>query len=78
MARWIRQNPNANLRAELLAEARELFGGFDAFASYIDQLANGEPVRLDRWELPDDHPERYAGKLSDDLVLGSDDILRLA
>jgi hypothetical protein len=35
-------------------------------------------VRIHRWELPDDHPERAIGSLNDDLILGADDVLRSA
>ena len=70
--------PQRQSSSRTAAEARQLFGDFDAFALYIDQLANGEPVRLHRWELPDHHPERAFGSLQDDLILGADDLLRPA
>jgi hypothetical protein len=43
----------------------------------VDQLAGGEPYRLHRWELPDDHPARVDGAISDDLILTADDRLML-
>lgn len=77
-ARWIRQNPNGDLRKALLAEAREMLCNVIGFDSYIDDLAKGEPVRLYRWELPFDRPGRAVGGLQDDLILGDDDVPRPA
>ena len=66
-------NDGGELRAAILAEAREMLGNVIGFDSYIDDLANGEPVRLTRWWLPFDRPEGDIGGLQDELVLGADD-----
>jgi hypothetical protein len=48
------------------------------WADQVDQLAGGGEFGLSRWELPADHPERFVGDLQDRLVLGVDNVLRLA
>lgn len=40
-----------------------------------DLLAQEQAYRLHRWELPEDHPERWVGDLNDLLVLTADDKL---
>lgn len=50
----------------------------EALTPRVDGIAAGDEIRLHRWQLPDDHPERRVGHLSDNLVLGRDDVLRLA
>lgn len=42
-----------------------------------DLLAQEQAYRLHRWELPEDHPEQWAGELDDLLVLTADDRLVL-
>ena len=44
----------------------------------VDRLAGGGEHRIHRWQLPDGHPMRDVGSIHDDLVLGADDVLRLA
>ena len=51
---------------------------FPFWSAMVDQLASGGEFQLSRWELPSDHPGRFEGSLSDNLVLGRDDVLRLA
>ena len=41
----------------------------------VHALANGEPCRIHRYELPEGHPARALGQVSDEMVLGSDDVL---
>jgi hypothetical protein len=47
-------------------------------ASSVQALAAGEPHRCRRGELPDWHPEHFAGDVNDEFVLGADDVLRHA
>jgi hypothetical protein len=44
----------------------------------VDPLAAGEACQLRRFELPDTHPARVVGAVSDLLVLGADNMLRAA
>ena len=41
----------------------------------VDQVANGQPCRISRYELPHGHPARAPGKISDTLLLDENDIL---
>ena len=43
----------------------------------VDQLASGKACLISRYQLPDDHPARV-GEMCDSLVLGADDVLRVA
>ena len=91
VARLCRPGADGALRGYLLEEARAfrrlmcdtlLDDGVES-AQYawaecskpVEALANGEPWRIHRYELPEGHPARDLGKVSDELVLGSDDVL---
>ncbi len=85
MARRIhRQAPAGQLRAYLLTTAREFREQYAhepiiwaELSLPVDALASGQEHRLHRYELPDDHPERWpAGDPHDQLELGTDDVLR--
>jgi hypothetical protein len=47
-----------------------------AFGGAVQQLASGGAHRLRRNDLPDWHPEGFAGDPNDEFVLGADDLLR--
>ena len=81
------EHTDGALRQALLDEAQsllDLYGAMDpalhtAYSVPVNALKSGQPWRLHRWELPFDHPEREdVGDLTDDLVLGTDDVLRPA
>ena len=93
MARASRPASEAALREYLLAEAMEFRRIYvetqlddPAWRDYVwtetskavDRLAGGGEHRIHRWQLPDGHPMRDVGSIHDDLVLGADDVLRLA
>jgi hypothetical protein len=44
----------------------------------VDQLVGGEPYRLHRWKLPDDHPRAAGRRPNDLLTLTEDDELVLS
>lgn len=72
-----RDDGNAGLRAWIAEQERELYGGLHAeLDKTADALASGREVLVYRYQLPDDHPERWAGGNVDTLVLGVDDVLR--
>jgi hypothetical protein len=91
VARLKQADSDAELRAYLLAEAVEFRRTYvetqlddPTWRAYVwtesskrvDALTNGQPYRFPRWHLPDQHPARAAGKISDELVLRADDVLR--
>lgn len=41
----------------------------------VDALASGGPYHFSRYQLPDHHPMRGLGKISDDLLLDADNVL---
>ena len=41
----------------------------------VDQLEAGKPCRITRYDLPEGHPARALGAITDDLLLGADDVL---
>ena len=91
LARLCRPGADAALRGYLLEHAKDfrrlmvdtLLDNYSDWAQYawtetskpVDQLANGEACRISRYQLPEGHPARDLGKVSDELVLGSDDVL---
>jgi hypothetical protein len=84
MARRVpRAAPAGELRAHLLAERIQFRVDYGLepilwkeLSKAVDALAGGQPYRLHRWELPDDHPQAWpAGDPCDELVLGADDTL---
>ncbi|BBZ17086.1 hypothetical protein [Mycolicibacterium gadium] len=85
MARVKARSAEAGLREYLLERAvafRDRCGRLsdEAYAELskpIDQLVGCEPYRLHGWELPEGHPALADYGLGADLLLGSDDQLRL-
>ncbi|MEV6255585.1 hypothetical protein AB0L97_20230 [Nocardia sp. NPDC051911] len=85
MARPKGAQPQRDVRRFLLAEAveeRRRYGSTDLavwreLSRPIEQLESGQVYVLRRFELPDDHPMRF-GDPSALLVLGADDVLRVA
>ena len=90
MARLVNPGADAALRTYLLTEARDFRRTYvetqlddPAWRDYVwadtsmrvDQLANGQPCRISRYELPHGHPARALGKISDTLLLDENDIL---
>jgi len=79
MARLVNPGADAALRTYLLTEARDFRRTYvetqlddPAWRDYVwaetsmrvDQLANGQPCRISRYELPHGHPARALGKIS--------------
>ena len=83
MARLANRCAEVGLREYLLeaaVEFRAMYGHYGpeywaVLSRPVDQLLAGEPYRLHRFELPDDHPERRVGWPSDSLVLTEHDEL---
>ncbi|ARG54599.1 hypothetical protein PJK45_04830 [Mycobacterium kansasii] len=73
-----RVDAGGSLRAFLAGEQRNLYGIIDGLYRTAGAIESGGPVRIHRYDLPDDHPERCAGEPGDDLILGADDELRPA
>jgi hypothetical protein len=55
-----------------------VMGVDEGFVESVAQLKAGGEYSFHRCELPDDHLARRDGELHDYLILGVDDILRLA
>src|ERR1700754_4366577 len=93
VARTSRPASEAALRGYLLADAKEFRQRMvetlldDSAASAecawrecskrVDRLTGGQAVWIHRYELPDGHPLRALGEMTDGLVLGADDVLRV-
>lgn len=52
--------------------------GWAETSKSLDPLAAGEACRVRRFELPDSHPARWLGAMTDLLMLGADDVLQPA
>ncbi|WP_078326247.1 hypothetical protein [Mycobacteroides salmoniphilum] len=62
-----RKRDGAELRSEILAELRECLGahaepGGVWHDHFIAPLERGDEVQVQRYDLPDWHPERFAGQ----------------
>lgn len=69
-----RRPDSADLRREILAELRDCLGPHaepgGVFHEYlIAPLESGDEVQVHRYDLPDWHPERYAGEPHESISL---------
>lgn len=90
MAQLTRPDSDAALRGYLLEQARDFrrlmvdtLLDSTEWAKYawaecskpVDALEAGKAIRISRYDLPDGHPMRPLGRITDNLVLGADNVL---